>query len=93
MIKLIYKPVSILASVLGGVLAGIIFKRIWQLAARKATDARRAWQEALPVAALQGAVFGLVKAAAGRGAAHGTHNLTRVWPGENGQQAQQAAQP
>jgi hypothetical protein len=93
MIRLIYKPVSILASVLGGVLAGIIFKRIWQLAARKATDARRGWQEVLPAAALQGAVVGLVKAAAGCGAAHGAHKLTGVWPGENGQQTQQAAQP
>jgi hypothetical protein len=27
MIKLLYKPVSVLASVLGGVLAGAIFKR------------------------------------------------------------------
>ena len=93
MITLMYKPVSILASVLGGVLAGIIVKRIWQLAVREATDARRGWQEVLPIAALQGAVFGLVKAAAGRGAAHGTRKLTGVWPRENGQQTQQAAQP
>lgn len=33
MIKLIYKPVSILVSVLGGVIAGALFKRIWKLAA------------------------------------------------------------
>jgi Protein of unknown function (DUF4235) len=40
---LLYKPVSILVSVLSGMLAGMIFKRIWKLAAReddapKATD-------------------------------------------------------
>jgi hypothetical protein len=28
MIKLIYKPISVLASVLGGMLAGVIFKRV-----------------------------------------------------------------
>jgi len=34
MIKLAYKPLGVLVSVLGGVLAGAIFKRIWKLAAR-----------------------------------------------------------
>jgi uncharacterized protein DUF4235 len=96
MIKLIYKPVSILVSVLGGILAGAIFKQIWKLAAReddapKATDARRGWHEVLPAAALQGAVYGLVKAMVDRGAAESTHKLTGVWPGQNGQQAKKAA--
>ena len=34
MIKLFYKPISILVSVLGGILAGAIFKQVWKLAAR-----------------------------------------------------------
>jgi hypothetical protein len=96
MIMLIYKPLSILASVLGGILAGAIFKQIWKLAAHedeapKGTDARRGWLEILPAAALPGAVYGMVKAAAGRGAAEGTHKVTGAWPGEGGQQAQKAA--
>ena len=96
MIKLIYKPLSIMVSVLGGILAGAIFKQIWKLAAReddapKATDARRGWLEILPAAALQDAVYGVVKAAVDRDAAEGTHKLTGVWPGENGERAQKAA--
>jgi len=104
MIKLVYKPVSLLVSVLSGVLAGAIFKQLWRVSAReddapKATDARRGWHEILPAAALQGAIYAVVKAAAlraleravDRGAAEGTHKLTGVWPGENGQQAQKAA--
>jgi Protein of unknown function (DUF4235) len=96
MIKLLYKPVSILVSVLGGLLAGAIFKQIWKLAAReddapKATDARRGWHEILPAAAVQGAVYGLVKAAVDRGAAEGTHKVTGVWPGDGGEQATKAA--
>ena len=96
MIKLVYKPVSILVSVLGGMLAGAIFKQIWKLAAReddapKATDARRGWHEILPGAALQGAVYAVVKAAVDRGAAEGTYKLTGVWPGENGHQSKKAA--
>jgi hypothetical protein len=84
MIKLIYKPASILVGVQGGgLLAGTIFKRIWELAAReddapKATDARRGWQEILPAAALQGAVYGLVKTAVDRGAAQGIHKLAGI---------------
>ena len=92
MIKLLYKPVSILVSVLGGLLAGVVFKQIWKLAAHeddapKATDARRGWREILTAAALQGAVYGLVKAAVDRGAATGTHRLTGFWPGDNGEQS------
>jgi hypothetical protein len=94
MIKLLYKPVSILASVLGGVLAGAIFKRVWRAAAGedeapKATDASRGWREVLIAATLQGAIFALVKAAVDRGAAVGTRRLTGIWPGEAGKPAGQ----
>jgi hypothetical protein len=46
-------------SVLGGVIAGAIFKRVWKVPAGeddvpKATDAQRGWREALLAAALQG---------------------------------------
>jgi Protein of unknown function (DUF4235) len=92
MIKLFYKPVSILVSVLGGMLAGAIFKRVWKIAthqdeAPKATDAGHGWGEVLTAAALQGAVYALVKAALDRGAAEGTRKLTGIWPGENSEQA------
>ena len=91
MTKVLYKPVGMLVSVLGGVLAGAIFKRVWKVAfseddAPKATDADRSWREVLLAAALQGAIFGLVKAAVDRGAAEGTRKVTGVWPGEEGQQ-------
>jgi hypothetical protein len=94
--KLIYKPVSILVSVLGGMLAASIFKRIWKLAAGeadapKATDARYGWRAVLAAATLQGAVYGLVKAALDRGAAEGTRKLTGFWPGETGPQDDEAS--
>jgi hypothetical protein len=96
MIKLFYKPVSVLVSVLGGVLAGAIFKRVWKLAAReddapKATDAQRGWREILAAAALQGAIYAVVKALIGRGAAEGTRKLTGVWPGKDDPQPEKAA--
>lgn len=97
MIRLFYKPVSLLVSVLGGMLAGAIFKRVWKMAthqeeAPKATDAGHGWGEVLAAAALQGAVYALVKAALDRGAAEGTRKLTGMWPGENNEQADENEQ-
>jgi hypothetical protein len=90
MIKLLYKPVGMVVSVLGGLLAGAIFKRVWKVTAReddapKATDAKRGWREILLAAAIQGAIFAVVKAAVDRGAAEGTRKLTGVWPGNEDQ--------
>ena len=79
---------SLLVSVGGGLLAGTIFKKTWQFAARedeapKATDAARGWHEILIAAALQGAIFATVKATVDRLTAAGTHSLTGTWPGED----------
>ena len=96
MIKLLYKPMTMLVSVLGGIVAGTIFKKAWQLVARedeapKATDARRGWAEVLLAAAVQGAIFAVVKAAVDRGAAGGTREITGIWPGDESEQSGQAA--
>jgi predicted metal-dependent enzyme (double-stranded beta helix superfamily) len=89
MSKLVHRPLSILVSVPAGMLAGAIFKRIWQVAAHEeqapsATDARRGWTEILVAAALEGAVFAVVKATVDRGTAHATRQLTGTWPGDQG---------
>ena len=96
MIKILYKLVNLVVSVLGGILAGAIFKRIWKAAAGedeapKATDAQSGWREVLVAATLQGAIFALVKAAVDRAAAEGTRKLTGVWPGEDDSGDQEAA--
>jgi Protein of unknown function (DUF4235) len=86
--KILYKPFGIVVSVLGGVIAGAIFKRVWKLAAHEdeapdATDAQRSWREVLIAATLQGAIFAVVKAATDRGAATATRKLTGFWPGKD----------
>jgi Protein of unknown function (DUF4235) len=91
MTKLIFRAVSLLAGMAGGLLAGAIFKKAWQFAARedaapKATDAARGWHEILIAAALEGAIFATVKAAVDRLAAAGTHSLTGTWPGKDSSQ-------
>lgn len=93
--KLMYKPITLGASVLGGLLAGAIFKKVWQLAAGEdeapePTDAERGWTEVLVAAALQGAVSAMVRATVDRGAAAGTRRLTGTWPGDDEDQPARA---
>ena len=85
MAKLAYKPVGLIAGVASGLIAGVVFKQVWRLAAGErdapnATDEHRGWTEILIAAALQGAIFAVVKAATDRGGAAGVKRLTGKWP-------------
>jgi hypothetical protein len=95
MAKLVYKPVSMLAGLGGGILANALFKRVWKLAAGedeapKATDASRGWPEILAAAALQGAIIAVVRAAVDRLAAAGTHSMTQPGGDTSGKQRKKA---
>ena len=85
--KLAYKSVSALSGMAGGFISGLIFKQIWKLAAGQsdapqATSKRYGWREVLIAAAVQGAIFGIVKAAIDRAGAQGYENMTGTWPGD-----------
>lgn len=84
--KLAYKPLGLIVSVLGGLLATALFKKLWGLLAGgdeapDATDATATWRQVLMAAAIQGAVFGGVKAMVDRAGAHGYQKATGTWPG------------
>jgi hypothetical protein len=86
MVRLLYRPFGLFVSVLGGLVAGAVFKRVWKSVAREedapnATDADKGWGEILAAGAVQGAVFGGVKAAVDRAGATGFAHLTGAWPG------------
>ena len=88
--KLMYKALGMLAGMLASMLAGAIFKKVWKLApgpdeAPEATDKRRGWGEILLAAALQGAIFALIKAAFDRATAEGVRQVTGDWPGDKGE--------
>ena len=83
--KLLFKPVGLIAGAGAGLVAGYVFKKVWQLAsgeddAPDALDSERGWGEVLVAAALQGAIFAIVKAAVDRGSAEGVRRLTGSWP-------------
>ncbi len=87
MTKLLYKPFGWFVSLPGGLVASYIFKRLWKLMSRRdqiptATEEGRTWGEVLVAAALQGAIFGLVRAAVDRGGAVGIQRATGEWPGD-----------
>ena len=85
MARFLYKPLGLFFSVLGGLVAGAIFKRVWKSVASEedapnATDADKAGSSP-GRGAVQGAVFGGVKAAIDRAGATGFAHLTGAWPG------------
>ncbi len=85
--KLAYKPLATLVSVVAGIVATRLFSRVWTLVtdeddAPQATQRDRHWKEILGAAALEGAIFGLVKAALDRAGAKGFQRVTGTWPGD-----------
>ena len=85
--KMVYRPADLVA----GLLASLIFRRVWSIIehgddAPRPTDRERGWREILLAAGLQGTIFALIKAVIDRGAAEGTRKLTGTWPGDEGQQ-------
>ncbi|TDU80349.1 DUF4235 domain-containing protein [Streptomyces sp. KS 21] len=83
--KVAYKPVGLALGAGAGLLAGAIFKEVWKLAgheddAPNATDEDRQWREILIAAAIQGAIFALVKAAVQRSGAIAVRRVSGTWP-------------
>jgi hypothetical protein len=85
-VKVAYKPVGLLLGAGAGLVSGLVFKQVWKLVghdddAPDAVDEDRGWGEILAAAALQGAIFALVKAAVDRAGATGVRKATGQWPG------------
>jgi hypothetical protein len=83
--KVAYKPFGLLLGIGAGAVAGLIFKEVWKLTsgdddAPNATDEDRGWGEILAAAALQGAIFAVVKALVDRGGATSVRKFTGEWP-------------
>ncbi|GAA3164823.1 DUF4235 domain-containing protein [Planomonospora alba] len=73
---LISRSVGLVGGMAGGLVAGAIFKQIWKFASGKeeapqATSEEYGWGEVLVAAAIQGAIYGMVKAAIDRSTVHG----------------------
>jgi hypothetical protein len=83
--KVAYKPVGLVLGAAAGVLSGLVFRAVWNRASGQdevphATDEERGWGEILAAAALQGAIFSVVRAAVDRAGAAGVRRATGYWP-------------
>jgi hypothetical protein len=83
--KVAFKPINLALGIGAGALAGLVFKQVWKLAsgdddAPDAGDEDRGWAEIIAAAALQGAIFAVVKAVVHRSGAVGAKRLTGTWP-------------
>jgi hypothetical protein len=79
--KSLFKPLSIVSSVMGGIIAGKIFTEIWQRVnpddeEPDPKDLSRSLREVMIAAAVQGLIVGVVRAGLARGQAKGFAAIT-----------------
>ncbi|TVZ96097.1 DUF4235 domain-containing protein [Streptomyces sp. BK340] len=84
-LPLVYQPLGFVLSWAGGALAGIAFRKAWMAIrheedAPDALDQDRGWGEILLAAAVQGAIFAVVRSAVDRGGAKAIERSTGAWP-------------
>ncbi|ALV38415.1 MULTISPECIES: DUF4235 domain-containing protein [Streptomyces] len=84
-LPLAYKPLGFALGWVGGALSGMVFRKTWMAIrheedAPDALDQDRGWGEILLAAAVQGAIFAVVRSAVDRGGAKAIERSTGVWP-------------
>lgn len=84
--KLIYKPFGIILGILAGLAGRQVFNLVWgkidDEEPPEATTEEARWVKIIGAAALQGAIFAVVRAAVNRAGAKSYAHVTGVWPGE-----------
>lgn len=85
--KVVYKPVGIVSSITGGLIAGMVFKQVWKRIededdAPGALESEYPWGKILLAAGIQGAIFAVVKATVERGGAIAFERWFGEWPGD-----------
>ncbi|CAM3335185.1 DUF4235 domain-containing protein [Occultella aeris] len=86
--KILYQPFGLVSSVVAGLIAGQVFRMVWQKAlpgdrgdAPKPLESEYSFKEVLVGALIQGAIFAAVKATVSRGGARVFERWTGEWPG------------
>ncbi|GAQ60307.1 DUF4235 domain-containing protein [Streptomyces scabiei] len=84
-LPLAYQPLGFVLGWAGGALASLAFRKTWKLIrheddAPDALDRDRGWGEVLFAAAVQGAIFAVVRSAVDRTGAKAIERSTGVWP-------------
>jgi hypothetical protein len=87
-LPLAYQPLGFVLGWAGGALAGMAFRATWKAVrheddAPDPLDADRRWGEILLAAAVQGAIFAVVRSAVDRAGATAIERSTGVWPAKS----------
>jgi hypothetical protein len=85
--KVAYKPVGLLTGVAAGLIAHLVFRQLWKRMAHEdeapdPLEREYPWREVVLAAALQGAIFAVVRAVINRGGAEAFRKVTGTWPGD-----------
>lgn len=87
--KILYRPWGLVASLLGGLIAGQIFQQVWKHLDPDASDdppkpleSEYRLRKILVAALIQGAIFSVVRALIDRGGARAFERWTGEWPGD-----------
>jgi len=86
--KLAYRPVGMLASIAAGSIASALFRLLWRKIAHEdeapqALQSDNALGKIVLAAALEGAIFAVVRALIDRVGARGFQKVTGTWPGDD----------
>ncbi len=86
--KILYRPVGIVSSIVGGLVASMLFKQVWKrVSAGEGADppgpleSEYPFKEIVLAAVLQGAIYAAVKAVIQRQGARTFQRATGEWPG------------
>ena len=86
MSKLLFAPVSILSGLLAGLIGKKIFEQLWGLVDdEEPPDPKHRdvpWARVIAVLLVEGAIFRVVRGLVDRGSRIGFERLTGTWPGE-----------
>jgi len=85
--KLVYRPVGLVSGMAAGAVSGAIFKQVWRRIAHEddapdALQSEYSFREVLLSAAVQGAIFAVVKTAVDRSGARAFERAVGEWPGD-----------
>lgn len=87
--RLLYRPLGMAGSIVGGLVASFVFKKVWQQAAPgqkpdppKPLESEYPLRQVVLAAVVQGAIYSLVKTLIDRGGARLFERWTGEWPGD-----------
>ncbi|MQA73951.1 MAG: DUF4235 domain-containing protein [Solirubrobacterales bacterium] len=96
MAKVLFIPVSVIGGLLAGLVGKKVFEQVWTMIddeePPEPEHRETNWPKLLIAMALEGAIFRAIKAVADHGARVGFYRATGAWPGEERPEPQEQAQ-